>query len=198
MKVDAPNGQSPPGQEKPLLWPAVGTVVFVLFVPGSVVGVVPYLLSGWKVAAPLLGWSLSRWVGGVLVLLGAPIFTDFVLRFVREGRGTPAPVAPTQHLVVSGSFRHVRNPGYIAVVAMIAGQGLFFGSQAILVYAALVALAFHLFVVLYEEPTLRRQFGEEYDSYCRQVPRWIPRISRIAYRKSLFVCLLADAMRHMP
>jgi protein-S-isoprenylcysteine O-methyltransferase Ste14 len=165
-----------PEPDRPILWPAIGTLVFVLTVPATVVGVVPYLLSRWKIEAPLLGWSFTRWIGVLVFILGAPIFTDFILRFVREGRGTPAPIAPTQHLVVRGCFRYVRNPGYVGVLAMISGQGLFFGSRAIMVYAALVAVAFHLFVVLYEEPTLRRQFGDQYASYCRRVPRWIPRI----------------------
>lgn len=180
VKVDTPSASPPPRRETPLLWPALGTIVFVLCVPGSVVGVVPYLLSRWRVQPPLLGLLVLPSLGVVLFLVGAPIFVDFILRFVREGRGTPAPVAPPQHLVVNGCFRYVRNPGYVAVVAMIAGQGLFLGNRAVLIYAALVALAFHLFVVLYEEPTLRAQFGEEYDAYCRRVPRWIPRRRRVA------------------
>jgi protein-S-isoprenylcysteine O-methyltransferase Ste14 len=92
-----------------------------------------------------------------------------------RGRGTPAPIAPTEHLVVGGPFRWVRNPGYVAVVSLVVGQALVFGSGAVLAYAAVLAVGFHLFVVLYEEPTLRRQFGEEYEAYCREVPRWFPR-----------------------
>ena len=91
-----------------------------------------------------------------------------------EGRGTPAPIAPTEHLVVGGPFRWVRNPGYLSVVALLVGQALLFASPAFSVYAAVVALGFHLFVVLYEEPTLRRQFGADYETYCRAVPRWVP------------------------
>jgi protein-S-isoprenylcysteine O-methyltransferase Ste14 len=105
-----------------------------------------------------------------------PVFFDFVLRFVREGRGTPAPVAPTVQLVVGGTFRYVRNPGYVAVVSLLVGQALLFGSGAVLLYALAVAVAFHAFVILYEEPTLRRQFGAEYEAYCRKVPRWLPRL----------------------
>ncbi len=161
-----------------LLWPTIGTILFVATVPGSVVGLVPYLLSGWKIQAPFFGWALLRWLGLALFLCAAPIFLDFATRFVRQGRGTPAPIAPTRHLVVGGTFGYVRNPGYVAVVSLLLGQGLFFASPAILVYVAVVALAFHLFVVFYEEPTLRRQFGAEYEGYCRQVPRWIPRLTR--------------------
>jgi protein-S-isoprenylcysteine O-methyltransferase Ste14 len=158
-----------------LLGPTIGTILFVALVPGTVVGLVPYGLSGWRLAPPLLGWTATRWIGVGLLLGGFPLFVTFLGRFIREGHGTPAPVAAPERLVVGGAFRHVRNPGYVAVVSMIVGQGLLFGSRAVLVYAAGLALAFHLFVVLYEEPTLRGRFGEDYASYCRRVPRWIPR-----------------------
>lgn len=154
----------------------LGTIVFTIFVPGTVVGLVPYWLSGWALDPPFLGSIATRWAGVALLLFGAPVFLAFVTRFVREGHGTPAPVAPTRHLVVGGVFRRVRNPGYVAVLAMIVGQALVFARLAVLAYAALVAAAFHLFVVFYEEPTLRRQFGAEYEAYCREVPRWLPRL----------------------
>jgi len=161
-----------------LLWPTIGTIVFVIVVPGTVVVYVPFRLSGWQIAAPFFSMGAIRWAGVLLAACAVPVFTDFILRFVREGRGTPAPVAPTRHLVVHGTFRYVRNPGYVAVVALLVGQALFFGSTAVLLYALGVLAAFHLFVVLYEEPTLRRQFGAEYEAYCRRVPRWIPRRRR--------------------
>lgn len=162
--------------DRELLWPAIGTVLFVLTVPGTVVVYVPYALSGWTFAAPLFGLAVGRWVGVALIVCALPIFFDFVMRFVREGEGTPAPIAPTLHLVVGGTFRYVRNPGYIAVVSLLVGQALLFGSRAVLLYAGGVATAFHAFVVMYEEPTLRRQFGSEYEAYCRAVPRWLPRL----------------------
>ncbi len=157
-----------------LLWPAIGTILFVVCVPGTVVVYLPYLLSRWTVGAPFFGVAMTRWFGLALIVCGLPIFCDFVLRFVREGRGTPAPIAPPRHLVVRGTFRYVRNPGYVAVVSLLVGQALLLGSSALLLYAFAVALAFHGFVVLYEEPTLRRQFGAEYEAYCRAVPRWLP------------------------
>jgi protein-S-isoprenylcysteine O-methyltransferase Ste14 len=164
------------GQAKQsLLGPTLGTILFVALVPGTIVGLVPYRLSGWRLAPPLLGWTATRWIGVGLFLTGLPLFLTFLGRFVLEGHGTPAPVAAPERLVMGGAFRRVRNPGYVAVVAMVVGQGLLFGSRAVLVYAVGLALAFHLFVVLYEEPTLRARFGEEYAAYCRRVPRWIPR-----------------------
>jgi protein-S-isoprenylcysteine O-methyltransferase Ste14 len=162
------------GEPRSLWWPAIGTIAFVLTVPGTVVVYVPLLLTRWQIAAPFFGASGVRWLGVVLIVCALPVFCDFVVRFVREGRGTPAPIAPTQHLVVHGTFRYVRNPGYVAVVSLLLGQALFFGSTAVLLYALGVALAFHTFVLLYEEPTLRRQFGAEYEAYCRAVPRWLP------------------------
>jgi protein-S-isoprenylcysteine O-methyltransferase Ste14 len=97
-------------------------------------------------------------------------------RFVTEGLGTPAPVAPTERLVVGGLYRHVRNPMYLAVLAAIVGQALILGRAALLVYGAVVAVAFVAFVRLYEEPTLKATFGDAYETYRRAVPGWWPRV----------------------
>jgi len=166
---------SPQGHERPAWGPLIGTLVFVSVVPASAVLLVPYLLSGWEVQPALLGLPVFRWLGLALGLTGSAFFVDFCRRFVVEGRGTPAPIAPTEHLVLGGPFRRVRNPGYLSVLAMVIGQGLFCGSTTVLAYAAVLAVAFHTFVVGYEEPTLHRQFGAQYDAYCRAVPRWVPR-----------------------
>ena len=159
-------------QSSSLLGPALGTIVFVTLLPGSVIVLIPYLLCGWHLAEA----AALRWAGTCLLLLALPIFVDFLVRFVREGHGTPAPVAETQRLVVSGPFRYVRNPGYVGVLGLIVGQSLLFASPAVLGHAAIMALAFHLFVVLYEEPHLRQKFGTEYEEYQRRVPRWLPRL----------------------
>jgi protein-S-isoprenylcysteine O-methyltransferase Ste14 len=150
-------------------------MLFVLVIPGTVIVLVPYLSTGWRIGPPLLGTVATRWLGVLLLLAAAPAFAAFNFRFVFEGRGTPAPIAPTEKLVVGGVFRWVRNPGYLAVLGLIVGQALLFGSAALLAYAGALALGFHTFVLLYEEPTLRRQFGADYDTYRRTVPRWIPR-----------------------
>ena len=155
-----------------LLGPTLGTIVFVALVPGTVIGLIPYALCGWRLAEA----ATLRWAGALLLLLALPVFVDFLVRFVREGRGTPAPVAETERLVVSGPFRYVRNPGYVGVLGLIVGQSLLFASAAVLGHAAIMALAFHLVVVLYEEPHLRRKFGTEYEEYQRRVPRWLPRL----------------------
>jgi protein-S-isoprenylcysteine O-methyltransferase Ste14 len=158
------------------LWAYVGTIVFTIVVPGSLVVLVPYLISRWEFGAAFFGIGASRWIGVAMFVAAVPAFAEFLARFVREGHGTPAPIAPPRWLVVGGIFRYVRNPAYIAVVAMIVGQGLFFGNIQVLEYALAVAIGFHLFVILYEEPTLRQTFGADYDDYCRLVPRWIPRL----------------------
>jgi len=166
---------SPEGHERPAWGPLIGTLVFVSVMPASAVLLVPYLLSGWEVQPALLGLPVFRWLGLALGLTGSAFFVDFCRRFVVEGRGTPAPIAPTEHLVLGGPFRRVRNPGYLSVLAMVVGQGLLFGRPILLAYAVGLAVTFHTFVVCYEEPTLRRWFGAQYAAYCDAVPRWVPR-----------------------
>ena len=112
------------------------------------------------------------------MLACVPVLVDFCVRFVRQGHGTPAPMAPPGRLVVSGPYRAVRNPAYLTALGVLLGEALLLGSRAVLVYAGAMAVAFHLFVVLYEEPALRRKFGAEYEAFCREVPRWIPRLRR--------------------
>ena len=91
--------------------------------------------------------------------------------------GTPAPPFPTRHLVVTGLYRYVRNPMYVAVVGLIAGQALLLGNRALLFYAIIVWMAFQIFVLLYEEPVLRKTYTAEYEVFCRNVPRWVPQLS---------------------
>ena len=156
-------------------WAAVGSAVFFALAPGVVAGVVPWLLTGWE-ARDLPAWALPlRAAGVVLVVAGAGVLVHAFARFVAEGLGTPAPVAPTQELVVGGLYRYVRNPMYLAVLAAIAGQALVLGRMVLLAYAAVMAAAFVAFVHWYEEPTLAEQFGARYQAYRRAVPGWWPR-----------------------
>jgi protein-S-isoprenylcysteine O-methyltransferase Ste14 len=160
------------------LRPWLGTLLFVAVLPGTVMLYLPWALTGFQPQEPLLGTSLTRVAGGLLLVVAIPLFLEFLWRFVEEGHGTPAPVAPTERLVVGGTFRRVRNPGYVAVVGILLGEALLLGSVVLLAYAAGIWLIFHLFVLLYEEPTLRRQFGEEYETYCHNVPRWLPALKK--------------------
>jgi protein-S-isoprenylcysteine O-methyltransferase Ste14 len=152
---------------------AAGSAAFLVLVPGVVAGLIPWLLTGWRMeAAPLA----VRIAGGVLVAAGVAFLLHAFARFVLEGIGTPAPVAPTERLVVGGVYRYVRNPMYLAVGATICGQALLLGQWGLLVYAALFFVVVATFVVIYEEPTLERQFGADYDAYRRAVPGWVPRL----------------------
>jgi protein-S-isoprenylcysteine O-methyltransferase Ste14 len=149
--------------------------------PGVVAGVIPWLLTGWEVRSPARAAQL---VGGVLTVGGAAVLLHAFARFVREGLGTPAPIAPTEHLVVGGLYTYVRNPMYLAVLSAIVGQALLLGQPGLLVYGALMAAAFVTFVKLYEEPTLADTFGAEYDAYRAAVPGWWPRLRRPERRSS--------------
>lgn len=154
----------------------LGSAVFLVIAPGTVAVLVPYWICRWHMAPPLLGWVAFRVLGALLIMAGLPLLLDSFARFAIQGLGTPAPVAPPQHLVVTGLYRYVRNPMYVAVVSLIIGQGLLFGSVQVLEYGVAVFVAFHLFVLLYEEPVLREKFGGEYDEYRKNVRRWWPRV----------------------
>ena len=148
-------------------------MVFLVLAPGVVAGLVPWWLTDWDVRQPY--WAVLQIGGSILVAAGVVVLLQAFLRFVVEGIGTPAPVAPTEHLVVGGLYRYVRNPMYLAVGATIVGQALVLGQAILLAYAALFGGAVAGFVRWYEEPTLSRRFGEQYEVYRRSVPGWWPR-----------------------
>jgi protein-S-isoprenylcysteine O-methyltransferase Ste14 len=154
---------------------AAGSTLFFALAPGVVAGVVPWLLTGWDTADPAWPWPV-RVIGAVLLAGCAVVLVQAFVRFVREGRGTPAPVGPTERLVVGGLYRHVRNPMYVAVVGAIVGQALLLGRPVLLVYAALAGAGMALFVRGYEEPLLAARYGEQYRAYRRAVPGWLPRL----------------------
>ena len=155
--------------------PALGSVVFFFAAPGSTAGLMPWLLrrgdpaTDTSIAASTAGW--------LLFAIGLAAVIAAFVQFVREGRGTPAPFAPTERLVVGGLYRWTRNPMYLAVAAMIGGQALAFASVATLWWLAAFMILVWLFVQLYEQPLLRRTYGRQYDDYCQSVPAWWPRLS---------------------
>lgn len=153
----------------------LGSILFLFVAPGIVAGVIPWWISGYRTEPSFL--EPFRWLGVALLLLGAVLLIETFARFALQGLGTPAPIAPTKSLVVTGSYRFVRNPMYVAVVSLILGQALLFGSLWTLVWGAVVWLTVHLFVLTYEEPTLSRTYGEQYDRYRANVRRWIPRLT---------------------
>jgi len=155
----------------------LGSFLFLLIAPGFVAGVVPYWISRWRSGAAYAGSSAIRILGALLIIFGIPLLLDSFTRFALQGQGTPAPVFPTKHLVVTGFYRYVRNPMYAGVASVIFGQALYFRNVLVLEYGVIICLAFHLFILFYEEPTLRRTFDREYEEFCKNVPRWIPRLS---------------------
>ena len=153
---------------------ALKTLIFTIFVPGTVAFVIPWLILGQLPSADAL--SLSPWLLGLLPLLvGISLYLWCAGAFTFIGKGTPAPIDAPVYLVRSGPYRWVRNPMYLGVLAIIVGQAILFRSVALIGYALLVWIIVHLFVVSVEEPSLRRQFGEGYEAYLRAVPRWLPR-----------------------
>ncbi|WP_192183845.1 methyltransferase family protein [Mesorhizobium amorphae] len=153
-----------------------GSALFFIAAPGVVAGVVPWVLTD-RYRLPLSTLPGLVPAGWILILAAAALLLHSFARFALEGLGTPAPVAPTERLVVGGIYRHVRNPMYVAVLSIILGQALLFSSWAVFGYGIVAAAAMVSFVRLYEEPTLARRYGAEYEAYRRAVPGWLPRLT---------------------
>ena len=151
---------------------ATGSTLFFALAPGTVAGAVPFLVTSYEVGDVPPAVQVA---GVALTALAASVLIHAFARFVKEGLGTPAPIAPTEFLVRGGLYRYVRNPMYLAVVSAIVGQAAIFGSTTLLVYAAAMLAIFVAFVRGYEEPTLHAQFGAQYDAYKQAVPGWVPR-----------------------
>ena len=150
-----------------------GSAVFLVIAPGAAAGLVPWQLTGWRTGAAYP--APVRITGAVLTAAGAAALLAAFAQFAIQGRGTPAPPAPTEQLVVRGLYRYVRNPMYLAVLAVITGQALLLSRPVLLGYAAAVAAAFIAFVYGYEQPSLARRYGTQYQAYRRAVPGWWPR-----------------------
>jgi protein-S-isoprenylcysteine O-methyltransferase Ste14 len=153
---------------------SAGSAAFLVIAPGAVAGLVPWWLTRWRPGAAYP--AAARITGAVLIAAGAAVILAAFAQFAIQGQGTPAPPAPTEHLVVRGLYRYVRNPMYLAVLAVITGQALVLSRPVLLGYAAAVAAAFVAFVVGYEQPTLARRYGAEYQAYRQAVPGWWPRL----------------------
>jgi protein-S-isoprenylcysteine O-methyltransferase Ste14 len=155
----------------------VGSAVFFVVAPGVVAGLLPWLISGWQLPRPMSPLAIVRLAAGVVLLvLAVAVLVRAFARFVVEGGGTPAPVAPTERLVVGGDYRFVRNPMYLAVVTAVLGQAMIFGSLALLGYALAVWAIMAAFVRWYEEPLLLQRYGDEYQRYREAVRAWVPRL----------------------
>jgi protein-S-isoprenylcysteine O-methyltransferase Ste14 len=156
---------------------AVGSAVFFVVAPGVVAGLVPWLISGWQLPAPMSPFAIIRLTtGAALLIVAVVVLVRAFARFVVEGGGTPAPVAPTERLVIGGDYRFVRNPMYLAVVTAVLGQAMIFGSLTLLLYALTVWGIMAAFVRWYEEPLLLERYGDQYERYRQAVRAWMPRL----------------------
>ena len=153
---------------------ALRSLFFTMVVPGTVAVLIPYLIvsgTGVRISGP---WNPLQFLSLVPMLVGTAILLRCIWDFAAQGRGTLAPIDPPKELVVQGPYRYVRNPMYVGVLVLLLGQTAFFRSVALLQYTAVWFIVVHLFVVLYEEPSLRRRFGSSYERYSRTVHRWLP------------------------
>jgi protein-S-isoprenylcysteine O-methyltransferase Ste14 len=152
-----------------LFWSAV----FLVAAPGTMAGYIPWAISGWRLDTTRPALII---LGVILVAGGLGLLLECFGRFAIEGHGTPAPLAPPDRLVVTGPYRRVRNPMYVAVTALILGQTALFADIRLLAYGLIFWLLTHAFVVFYEEPALRRAFPKDYPAFAAAVPRWRPRL----------------------
>lgn len=152
----------------------VRTITYASLFVGLVLIYLPGHLLAWSGIVRPAAIELEQVAGMTIGMIGAAVALWCVLTFVSVGRGTPAPFDPPRRLVTKGPYRFVRNPMYIGTDLVLIGTALFYESVPLLGYAVLFALVAHVFVVLYEEPSLRRTFGKEYETYCHRVRRWWP------------------------
>jgi len=150
---------------------ALRSIFFALLLPGSVTLLIPYFILSRR-AVP--HWDVFGLAGSIAIAVGAAILIRCIVDFARQGRCTLAPVDPPKELVARGLYRYVRNPMYVGVVLVLLGESALFRSTSLLLYTGVWFLIANLFVMLYEEPTLRARFGESYEQYRRSVGRWIP------------------------
>jgi protein-S-isoprenylcysteine O-methyltransferase Ste14 len=154
---------------------AVRSLLWAILLPGFFAGYVPWRYFGLN-RVQLEALDAGRVLGLCGIALGAALLAACIFEFARSGKGTLSPVDPPRHLVIRGLYRYVRNPMYLSVTIIVLGEVLVTRSLALAGYWAIWFLAVNLFVIGYEEPTLRRDFGAAYDDYCRRVGRWIPRL----------------------
>lgn len=160
----------------------VKTLIHTILLPGTILVWLPYLLLSSGRELYHLGLGSLRFLGVIPVTVGLVIGLWCTRNFITVGRGTPNPLDPPKRVVSQGPYLWVRNPMYVCVMLILMGEVLLFESFKLLAYSAVVFLGFQAFVVLYEEPTLRRKFGASYEEYCEAVPRWLP--GRRAQRKA--------------
>ena len=155
---------------------AIKTLLWSIFVPGTIIVLVPYMLLSSRIDSFRMNLSAFRFFGLIPILAGVMIYIWCAWDFTFIGKGTPAPFDPPKELVVKGPYQYVRNPMYMFVALALIGEAIIFETTILVLFAALAVTFLHFWVVLYEEPTLKGKFGESYERYCERVSRWLPRI----------------------
>ena len=156
---------------------AIKTFLWSIFVPGTVTLVVPYFLLSSRANHFDFQFSYLRLLGLLPIVAGVVLYVWCAWDFTFIGKGTPAPFDPPKELVVKGPYRYVRNPMYIFVGLALVGEAIVFTSMRVAIFAVVALAFFHVWVLVYEEPTLRRKFGEAYKQYCQRVSRWLPGVT---------------------
>lgn len=164
-------------ERRPLIAILSKTLLFTITFPFTVTFLIPYLLMGQNLPPhPPFFFKIA---GGILIFAGVWFYLNCALDFALFGQGTPAPLDPPREIVLVGPYRYTRNPMYIGILMIVAGEATFAVSFFLLLYTVLLWLIFHTWVMIYEEPHLRAIFGAPYTDYCRSVPRWIPTLPMI-------------------
>jgi len=147
---------------------------FTIIHPGLVAGLIPYWILGVKINYVFTQhFQFYHYLGILVFITGLVILLSCIINFVVKGRGTLSPLDPTKRLVITGLYKYSRNPMYVGVMLILIGEAIFFQSLSLLIYLVVIFLAFNIFILVHEEPRLRKDFGEEYNRYCQIVRRWI-------------------------
>jgi protein-S-isoprenylcysteine O-methyltransferase Ste14 len=154
------------------LSPEAAATVFTLLVPTPMAVGIPWLITRWQMQPPLAGIEAGRWLGAVMILVGAPLLLSAIVWFAREG---VKPYPPIERVITTGPYAYTRNPMYGGVVLVMVGQGLLFGSRAVFIYGLCWLAAFYIFELTVDDPFIIKRMGQPYEDYLKSVPGWIPR-----------------------
>ncbi|HEV8080565.1 MAG TPA: isoprenylcysteine carboxylmethyltransferase family protein [Chitinophagaceae bacterium] len=147
---------------------------FTIVQPGLVAGLIPFWILGTKAKNLFTNhFGLYQYAGVIVFIIGLIVMLHCILNFAIKGRGTLSPADPTKQLVITGLYKYSRNPMYVGVMLILIGEAIYFQSINLWIYLLVIFIAFNIFILLHEEPRLRRDFGEEYTTYCKKVRRWI-------------------------
>jgi protein-S-isoprenylcysteine O-methyltransferase Ste14 len=156
--------------------PVLGTLFYTLVIPGSIVGLVPYMLLTLRFHLIPMHLGIFYYFGLLPILLGVITYSWAAWDFILRGKGTPSPIAQPKTLVVSGPYRILRNPMYLGLLLILSGEAIFFQEVILIVYTCLFFVSFHRHVINNEEPSLTWKYGANYKLYCHAIPRWFPKI----------------------